>query len=294
MDVCPVMQSRRCREHLQNPHHPHYPPEYGREKRGSLAPNATSGLIIHPSRQRRWMTMLKLKVGELAQRTGLTVRTLHHYDEIGLLSPSQRSPSGHRMYGEREVVRLQQIVSLRQLGFSLEQISECLARPRFSALRVVELHVERLLEQIEQQRALAERLQRIAGTLRQRRPVSAEEFLTTIEAIAMYEKHFTPEEMERIRERREIVGDERIREVEAEWPKLIAEVRAEMEKGTDPKSPKVQELAKRWMGLVNEFTGGDKQIAQKVKTMYKQEASLQQRTGLDPKLVEYVTKAMQG
>ena len=232
------------------------------------------------------------KVGELARRTGLTVRTLHHYDEIGLLSPSQRSPSGHRLYSERELVRLHQIVSLRQLGFSLEQIAECLARPRYSALRVVELHLAHLREQIEQQRGLAERLQRIAGTLRERRPVSAEEFLTTIEAIHMYEKHFSADELERVRKRGDVVGAERIKEVEAEWPKLIAEVRAEMEKGSDPKSPKVQAMAKRWMALVNEFTGGDAQIAHKVKKMYNEEPQLQAQTGLDPKLFAYVNEAI--
>ena len=232
------------------------------------------------------------KVGELARRTGLTVRTLHHYDEIGLLSPSQRSQSGHRLYAERDLVRLQQIVSLRQLGFSLEQIGECLARPRYSALRVVEMHLAQLQEQINKQRGLAERLRHIAGTLRERRPVSAEEFLTTIEAIHMYEKHFTPEELERIRKRGEVVGTDRIREVEAEWPKLIEEVRAEMEQGTDPKSAKVQALAKRWMALVNEFTGGDQQIAQKVKKMYDEEPQMRERSGLDPKLFAYVNEAM--
>jgi DNA-binding transcriptional MerR regulator len=47
-----------------------------------------------------------MKVGELARRTGLTVRTLHHYDEIGLLSPSARTESGHRLYGQADVLRL--------------------------------------------------------------------------------------------------------------------------------------------------------------------------------------------
>ena len=108
----------------------------------------------------------------------------------------------------------------------------------------------------------------------------------------MYEKHFTPEEMERIKKRGEVVGAERIKEVEAEWPKLIAEVRAEMEQGTDPKSPKVQALAKRWMALVNEFTGGDNQIAQKVKKMYNEEPQVQQRSGLDPKIFAYVNEAL--
>ena len=58
-----------------------------------------------------------LKVGDLARRTGLTVRTLHHYDEIGLLKPSLHTESGHRLYTGRDVARLQQVLSLRQLGF---------------------------------------------------------------------------------------------------------------------------------------------------------------------------------
>ena len=67
-----------------------------------------------------------LKVGELARRTGLTVRTLHHYDAIGLLRPSGRTDSahgsGHRLYTAADVARLQQILSLKHLGFGLEQI----------------------------------------------------------------------------------------------------------------------------------------------------------------------------
>jgi DNA-binding transcriptional MerR regulator len=58
-----------------------------------------------------------LKVGELARRTGLTVRTLHHYDEIGLLNPSLHTEAGYRLYTAGDVARLQQVLSLRQLGF---------------------------------------------------------------------------------------------------------------------------------------------------------------------------------
>src|SRR4249919_692279 len=85
-----------------------------------------------------------LKVGELARRTGLTIRTLHHYDEIGLLKPSQHTDSGHRLYTADDVARLQQVISLRQLGFSLEQVHDCLTRAEFAPLEVIRLHVTRL------------------------------------------------------------------------------------------------------------------------------------------------------
>ncbi len=231
------------------------------------------------------------KVGELARRTGLTVRTLHHYDQIGLLSPSHRSNAGHRLYGERDVKRLQKIVSLRQLGLTLDQISEWLSRPRLSALHVLDLHIRTLREQIGEQQALCSRLEVIAGSLRAREQVSMEEFLNTIEAIQMYEKYYTPDELEQIKKRGEQVGATRIREVEQEWPLLISQVRAEMEKGTDPTDPRVRKLAEKWMSLVNEFTGGDPKIAAKVKQMYQQEAGLRQQSGIDPAMFDYISKA---
>src|SRR5215207_1108109 len=100
------------------------------------------------------MSFEALKVGELARRTGLTIRTLHHYDEIGLLKPSQHTDSGHRLYAAGDVARLQQVISLRQLGFTLEEVRDCLDRPGFSPLEVLGLHTTRLRDQIELQRRL--------------------------------------------------------------------------------------------------------------------------------------------
>jgi len=230
-------------------------------------------------------------VGELAARTGLTVRTLHHYDELGLLAPARRTAAGHRLYGEEQVMRLQQIVALRGLGFSLEEITQMLERPDLSPQRALRLRLERLREQIDEQQALCDRLEAVLGRLESNEEVSVEEILETIEAMTMFDKYFTPEQMEQLDERRKVVTEGRIREVEAEWPKLIAEVRAEMEKGTDPASERVQELARRWKGLVEEFTGGDIQIAASVGRMYQQEESARQRTGLNAEIMEYIGRA---
>lgn len=68
-----------------------------------------------------------LKVGELASRTGLTVRTLHHYDTMGLLKPSARSAAGYRLYNRDDIARLHAIQALRQVGMPLAEISGLLA-----------------------------------------------------------------------------------------------------------------------------------------------------------------------
>jgi MerR family transcriptional regulator, thiopeptide resistance regulator len=215
------------------------------------------------------------KVGELAGATGLTVRTLHHYDAIGLLRPSRRTPSGHRLYGAPDVARLQQVTSLRQLGFPLEQIRDLLDRRGVSPREIVALHLARVREQIELQRTLCGRLEAIARALEAAEEVSAGELIRTIEATTMYEKYYTPEQREELNARAAAIGEERIRQSQVDWQTLMDEVRTEMERGTDPADPRVQALAARWKALIEEFTGGNPGIAQSLGRMWKEETSIQ-------------------
>jgi DNA-binding transcriptional MerR regulator len=212
-----------------------------------------------------------LKVGELAGRTGLTVRTLHHYDEIGVLKPSLHTDAGYRLYTAADVARLQQVLSLRRLGFSLEEVGDCLSRPGFAPLEVVRLHVARLREQIELQQELCERLEALAERFHTAEEVSADEFLQAIEVMTMIEKYYTPEQVAQIEDRKVALGDERIKEANAEWPRLFAAVRAEMDAGTVPADPKVQALAREWYGLLDEFTGGDSGLFNSTRNMYANE-----------------------
>jgi DNA-binding transcriptional MerR regulator len=216
-----------------------------------------------------------LKVGHLARRTGLTVRTLHHYDAIGLLKPSLHTEAGYRLYTAADIARLQQVLSLRQLGFSLDEVRDCLDRPGFSPLEVIGLHVARLREQIEGQRKLCARLETLAVHLRAAGEVSADEFLHTIEEMTMLEtmaeKYFTPEQLQVIQGARQRAGEETLRQKQEEWAELIALLRAEMEKGTDPADAKVQALVPRWVDLVNWSTGGDSGMKQSLKRLWEEQ-----------------------
>ena len=77
-------------------------------------------------------------VGEVAELAGVTVRTLHHYDELGLLSPSERSGAGYRLYSHDDLERLQEILIWRQLGFSLVEIVSLLDDPGHDRLAALE------------------------------------------------------------------------------------------------------------------------------------------------------------
>ncbi len=242
------------------------------------------------------MEVAAWKVGELARRTGLSVRTLHYYDEVGLLSPSRRSGSGYRLYSPEDVERLQRIKSLRQLGFGLSEVREVLEGANLSPEEILRAHMARLEEEIESRRKIHERLRIIAAKLEAEEEVSAEEFIETIEVIAMsenIEKYYTREQLDYLAKRREEVGEERIKEVGAEWPRLMAEVRAEMERGTPPEDPRARELARRWMGLVEEFTGGDPGIERSLNNVWNEETEIHAMRAADVRgMGEYISKAM--
>lgn len=232
------------------------------------------------------------KVGDLAERTGVSVRTLHYYEEIELLRPSHRTSAGHRLYTPADIRRLSHIKSLRQLGFSLDEIKAALDDPRFSPLGIVERQLFRLREQIAAEQRVCDRLEQLASSLRAGHEVGTEDLFKTIEAMTMYEKYFNEEQLSELRHRREAMGEDKLRESQQQWTELISAVRQEMQAGTDPLSAQVMELARKWRGLIEAFTGGNAKVEESVKEMYRSEPSMRSRFGLDPELTEYIGKAL--
>jgi DNA-binding transcriptional MerR regulator len=238
-----------------------------------------------------------LRIGELAKRTGLTIRTLHHYDEIGLVKPSRHVDTAYRLYTSGDLARLQQVLSLRRLGFSLEEVRDCLDRPHFSSRELICSHIDRLREQIGREQELCLRLEAIRDHIDAAESVSAEELLQIIERMTMIESYYTPEQLDLLKQRRELVGEERIQQAPKEWENLMAEVRLEKDKGTDPTDPKVLDLARRWMALINEFTGGNPGVAESLGRLWKEQGDqivAQHAMKNDPReLMEYISRAIE-
>lgn len=240
------------------------------------------------------------KVGEVARRTGVTVRTLHHYDEIGLLSPSHRATGGHRLYTAADLGRLQQILSLRQLGFSLDEIRDCLSAPGFDPLTVLRLHLARAREVLKSQHELCGRLERLTTAMARAEEVSADDFLRTVEATMSVEEHLKtakeyfnlpPEQAEALASHWAKFSQADVEAVQNEWPVLIAKMKAAMEAGTDPASQEVQALAARASELTRMFTGGNPSVSDQLKTRYEADPQFQARAGYDPEVWEYMGRA---
>jgi DNA-binding transcriptional MerR regulator len=232
-------------------------------------------------------------VSQIARRTGITVRTLHHYEACGLLMPAHRSEAGYRLYGEAELRRLQHIVSLKALGFSLGEIRACLDADAPSLGQALTRQIGRLRETVVRQQELLQRLERVAQQAAQGEAIDAETLLSSIEASTIMEKYFSPEQMQSIKHRADELGPERIHAVEQAWPEVIAGMQAAMKLGKDPASEEVQALARRWRSLVREFTGGDAGIQRSLNTMFQQEpGTMQMQTGIDPQLMAYASGAI--
>ena len=87
-----------------------------------------------------------MKIGEVAKLSGVTVRTLHYYDEIGLLKPSKTTEAGYRMYSIEDLEKLQQILFFRELDFPLNEIKEIMINPKYDKIEALNKHKELLIE----------------------------------------------------------------------------------------------------------------------------------------------------
>jgi DNA-binding transcriptional MerR regulator len=233
-----------------------------------------------------------IQIGQLASAVGLTVRTLHHYDAIGLLVPTERSYSGRRLYSPRDVRRLYRIVALRRLGLGLAEIGALLDQSP-DLTQAVRRHLEQVERQLELQRRLRVTLTRILEMLDAGKEPGRAEFIDAIGVMIMSESYYTAEQQAQLAERRRALGPEGMAAAERDWAELIEAVRAERARGTDPGDPRMRELALRWRGLIEQFTGGDDGIRQSLARMYADQGPETAARGMvDAELMGFVGQAL--
>jgi DNA-binding transcriptional MerR regulator len=103
---------------------------------------------------------MSYSVGQVAALAGVTVRTLHHYDEVGLLTPGDRSQAGYRRYGEDDLQRLQEIMFYRELGFSLDEITDLVHDPHADTAAHLRRQHELLVERLARVRRMVEAVEK--------------------------------------------------------------------------------------------------------------------------------------
>ena len=211
---------------------------------------------------------------EFARLTGVTVRALHHYDRLGLLKPSRYSRSGYRLYCESDVARLEQIVALKFIGFSLKQIKDILRNGGGDLATTLRRQREAIEEKRKRLQLAVKAIQRAEYVVVTNGAPALEMFAKIIEVINMQsnmdwtKKYYSEEAQREIEKRAATVPREVIEQAQHEWPKLIKEVEAAVAANEDPASVKAQSLAARWSELVKGFTGGNPEIQKGLNKMY--------------------------
>jgi MerR family transcriptional regulator, thiopeptide resistance regulator len=225
-----------------------------------------------------------LKVGELAKRTGVTVRALHHYDSIGLLRPSGRSDGGYRLYNRDDVARLHGIQTLRQMGVPLAEVAQLLDSGTSSLSAILARQLSALDQEIARNRALRERLGVMQLVLAAGRHPEIGDWLASLAMMSTYEQYFSVGELK--------LAFERWKQCEAEWPALVQAIRAAMGRGVPPDSIELQPLLQQWMDLTVRWMDGDLEFLRRWGSMLREQPGLPLPAGMDLALIEYIDEAV--
>jgi DNA-binding transcriptional MerR regulator len=227
---------------------------------------------------------MMLKVGELARRVGLTVRTLHHYDSIGLLKPSGRSDAGYRLYNRDDVARLHQVQALRRFGMALADIGQFLASPGASLPSLIARQIDSLDQQIAEAAKLRAQLAALRGQLQAGEAPDLASWLTTLEQMTVYDKYFSKAEIAQL----PIFANPAAR---AEWAQLAAAVGEKMAAGIPPADPSVQQLAASWMATFSRTAGDNPEMMRRLDNMWSQEEAIREQSGISTAMREYIAAA---
>lgn len=240
------------------------------------------------------------QTNEFARQAGVTVRTLHHYDRINLLKPNRRTANGFRYYGEAEFARLQQITTLKFVGFSLTQIKEILGSQEFDLSQTLKMQRRLLEAQRSRLNLILDAIGRAENEFETNQKTDLESFQKIIEVMNMEQnfdwtkKYYSEEGQKAVEERKNLWSPELQERVTRDWSELVADIETAMKEGVKPDDEKAQALATRWKNLVGEFTGGNPEIQKGLNKMYADEKNWQTdwKKPFSDDVQQFIMKAM--
>jgi len=202
----------------------------------------------------------KFAIGDFSAKTGISIRTLHYYDEIGLLKPEKHPTSGHRIYKKQDIMTLQKIISLKFLGYSLEEIASLLGESNLSVSLndTLQLHLKALKEEKEKLELSIKAIKRVAAILEQEGEVDSNLLFPVIHAIQT--ENLQKEWMEK--NKLADIGEELFRKSEketADLDKSYVQMAKDLKAlyGKPVNDPKVQKMVNSYLKASFSFIGED-------------------------------------
>ena len=210
-----------------------------------------------------------MTIGEVAKKMGVTVRTLQYYDKEGLLSPSAESEGGRRLYTDKDLITLHQIISLKSLGFSLDDIKErliSLETPADVANALTE-QADDIRQKIEQLQASLSAIEQLKAEVLQMQTVNFKKYADIIVNLQMKNdsyyliKRFDDDTLDHIRSQ---FDKESGLDFMDRFNRLSDEIVQLQKENVPPESEKCQQVVKEYWGLIMEFTNGDMSMLPKL------------------------------
>jgi len=233
-----------------------------------------------------------LRIGEIADRTGLSPRALRLYEQRGLLSPDSHLASGYRLYGQAAMRRLTQITVLRQAGFGLAQIALLLADEPQGRAQLVREHLDRVSAQLLAQVSALAALRRALVDIDTSPSLSLDDLVEKLTMSRSIDLKLSPKDRDAILDQARSQSPAAMAGGAEAWPVLIGEVRAAMASGLATDSAKARALATRWQSLVEAATGGDPALGGRIRDAYLAQPDAMQQAGLDPAMFAWIGQAM--
>jgi DNA-binding transcriptional MerR regulator len=242
-------------------------------------------------------TRVSFTVKQLAVMAGVSVRTLHYYDQIGLLRPQSYGENGYRYYAQEDLLRLQQILYFRELDFSLDQIKSIMERPDFDLLTALESHRRALRVRVTRLNTLIDTVDRTMQHLRGEITMSKKDFYTGFDE--EQQKKYAEEAVRRWGEpaaasqkRWESLTRDEKNDILARMNEITLGISGNMDKG--PESPEVQQWIDRWYQHINTyFYDCSLEIFESLGRMYNEDPAFRATyEKVRPGLAAFMEKAM--
>jgi MerR family transcriptional regulator, thiopeptide resistance regulator len=244
------------------------------------------------------IVMVYYTVKKLSELSGVSVRTLHYYDQIGLLKPKSYNRNGYRQYDEENMVRLQQIMFFRELDFGLEEIKKIMAQPDFDVLESLQSHQVLLAKKAAR---LIEILRTVEKTIKKLKGETEME-------INEYYRGFSDEQIEKYREevrrrwgentlneseaRITGMGKDKFGAIQAEGSAIFKTISLNISRGAD--SPEVQEQIVKWRRWLENFSSYSDEAVLGLGRVYSQHAEFAAFfRKIHPDLPEFLTSAIE-
>jgi DNA-binding transcriptional MerR regulator len=215
--------------------------------------------------------MYQFRIGEFARRAGVTIRTLRYYDKLGLLKPVARSESGQRLYTEADDVRLQQIMTLKLIGLSLEEIALVLRNGELGIPQLLSRQRQVLEEKIRRLQAVVQTIQQAQAAMQALQPNSPAQFIQIIQAVHMHDQTnwlalLTDEQKEKLAGLQDTWTLAEQRELGQLGAHLFADIQQQL--NCDVHDPVAQALVDRWDAFIAQFAQADSALAAKMNQLY--------------------------